>query len=65
LKPIAHVMKEIEATNAEYYFFVDDSIGCKVDYSRELFTALVGKNVRWSSVEQDDMPDFNSDLIGS
>jgi radical SAM superfamily enzyme YgiQ (UPF0313 family) len=49
VKPISHVMKEIESTGATEYFFVDDSITCKPAYSRELFQALTGRNVRWVS----------------
>lgn len=49
VKPISHVMREIEAVDAESYFFVDDNIACKPEYSRELFKALSHKNVRWVS----------------
>lgn len=49
-KPIAHVLKEIDATyGAQKYFFVDDNIVGNVDYSRELFTQLKRKNIRWLS----------------
>lgn len=48
-KPIDNVIREIETTNAEQYFFVDDNIAGKPDYSRELFKALSRKNIRWFS----------------
>ncbi len=49
VKPVSHVMKEIESTGAKEFFFVDDSITCKPAYARELFQALIGKNVKWVS----------------
>jgi len=49
VKPVSHVLKEIESVNAESFFFVDDNIVCNVDYSRELFKALAGKGIRWFS----------------
>jgi radical SAM superfamily enzyme YgiQ (UPF0313 family) len=49
VKPIPHVIKEIESVNAESFFFVDDNIVCSPDYSRELFKALAGKGIRWFS----------------
>jgi radical SAM superfamily enzyme YgiQ (UPF0313 family) len=49
VKPISHVIKEIESVNAESFFFVDDNIVCNPDYSRELFKALARKNIRWFS----------------
>jgi radical SAM superfamily enzyme YgiQ (UPF0313 family) len=48
-KPIAHVLKEIDSVNANYYFFVDDNIIGKPEYSRELFKALIPKKIRWFS----------------
>jgi len=49
VKPISHVLKEIESTGATDYFFVDDNITCNLDYSRELFQALAGRNLNWMS----------------
>ncbi len=49
VKPISHVIKEIESTGASDYFFVDDNIICNMDYSRELFDALAGRNLNWMS----------------
>jgi radical SAM superfamily enzyme YgiQ (UPF0313 family) len=49
VKPVSHVMKEIESTGATEYFFVDDNITCNLDYSRELFEALAGRNLNWMS----------------
>jgi radical SAM superfamily enzyme YgiQ (UPF0313 family) len=48
-KPIANVLREIEATRADAYFFVDDNIVCDFDYSAELFKALRGTGIRWLS----------------
>jgi radical SAM superfamily enzyme YgiQ (UPF0313 family) len=48
-KPIDNVLKEINETNADNYFFVDDNIACKPEYSRELFKQLKGKNLAWFS----------------
>jgi radical SAM superfamily enzyme YgiQ (UPF0313 family) len=49
VKPVSHVVKEIESTGATEYFFVDDNITCNPNYSRELFQALTGRNVNWVS----------------
>lgn len=48
-KPIEHVLAEIECTNAENLFFVDDNVGGHPDYSRELFASLYDKNLTWFS----------------
>ncbi|MBN2159800.1 MAG: B12-binding domain-containing radical SAM protein [Spirochaetes bacterium] len=40
IKPVEHVIKEIESVRAEFYFFVDDNIAFNVEYSRQLFTEL-------------------------
>lgn len=48
-KPIANVLAEIDAADADAYFFVDDNIVCSPDYARELFAALKGRNIRWLS----------------
>lgn len=48
-KPIVNVLKEIDATGADSYFFVDDNIICDADFSEELFKALSNKNIRWMS----------------
>lgn len=49
VKPIEHVLAEIDAIRGEFYFFVDDNIVGLPDYSRELFRALIPKRVRWLS----------------
>ena len=49
MKPISHVIQEIERTGATEYLFVDDNITCNPDYSRELFDALAGRNLNWMS----------------
>ena len=48
-KPIGNVLKEIAATRADAYFFVDDNIVCDFDYSAELFRSLHGTGIRWLS----------------
>jgi len=48
-KPIENVLKEIDATGADSYVFVDDNIICSADFSEELFKALSYKNIRWWS----------------
>ena len=48
-KPIENVLKEIDATGADSYFFVDDNIICDANFSEELFKALSHKNIRWYS----------------
>jgi radical SAM superfamily enzyme YgiQ (UPF0313 family) len=47
-KPISNFLKEIDSTNARYYSFLDDGIGCDLDYTRELFKALIPKKIVWS-----------------
>jgi radical SAM superfamily enzyme YgiQ (UPF0313 family) len=46
-KPIENVLKEIDATYADSYNFVDDNIICNTGFSEELFKALSKKNIRW------------------
>ena len=48
-KPIENVLKEIDTTCADSYFFVDDNIICNPDFSEELFKALSNRNIRWMS----------------
>ena len=49
VKPISHVIQEIENTGATEYLFVDDNITCDPGYSRELFRALAGRGLNWMS----------------
>jgi radical SAM superfamily enzyme YgiQ (UPF0313 family) len=53
VRPIEHVIQEVERLDAEFYFIVDDNIGSNIEYSRELFTALARirkrKNFKWIS----------------
>lgn len=49
LRPISHIIQEIDNTEATSYFFVDDNIMCNVDYSRELFKALSKRSIYWGS----------------
>ena len=39
-RPVEHIIEEIESTNAEFYFFVDDNILTKYAYTKELFEGL-------------------------
>jgi radical SAM superfamily enzyme YgiQ (UPF0313 family) len=48
-KPVENVLKEIDATGADAYFFVDDNIVCDFDYAADLFRALLPKKIRWMS----------------
>jgi radical SAM superfamily enzyme YgiQ (UPF0313 family) len=48
-KPIENVLKEIDATGADSYFFVDDNIVCDFNYAGDLFRALIPKKIRWVS----------------
>ncbi len=50
-KPIENVLKEIETTNAESYFFTDDNIICNRSYAEELFKELakLKNRPRWFS----------------
>ncbi len=48
-KPISNVLQELDAINAESYFFVDDNIFAQPDYARELFKALMDKDIIWFS----------------
>ncbi len=49
LKPISHVLKEIDATPTNYFFFVDDNIAVNPDYCKELFKALRSYDIQWLS----------------
>ncbi|MBF0406031.1 MAG: B12-binding domain-containing radical SAM protein [Candidatus Riflebacteria bacterium] len=48
-KPVGNVLEEIKRTGAEEYFFVDDNIVCKPEYSREFFRELAAYSLRWFS----------------
>jgi radical SAM superfamily enzyme YgiQ (UPF0313 family) len=48
-KPIENVLQEIDETGAESYFFVDDNIICKHNYTEELLKAIRYKNIWWFS----------------
>lgn len=47
MRPISNILKEIDSTNATHYFFLDDNIACDLDYTRELFEALIPKKIVW------------------
>jgi radical SAM superfamily enzyme YgiQ (UPF0313 family) len=47
-KPVAHVLKELDAVNSKDFFFVDDNIAFNPDYAHELFRALATrKRIHW------------------
>ena len=47
-KPVAHVLRELDAVNSKEFFIVDDNIGLSPDYARELFRALATrKRIHW------------------
>lgn len=50
-KPIANVIQELHAARAQNYFFVDDNIVCRAEYSRELFRAIKthAPDIHWVS----------------
>lgn len=48
-KPIENVLQEIDAIGAESYFFVDDNIICRQDYTEELLKAIKRKGIWWFS----------------
>jgi len=47
-KPVAHVVREIEALKPSLVFFTDDNICADESYARELFTALIPLRIRWA-----------------
>jgi radical SAM superfamily enzyme YgiQ (UPF0313 family) len=47
-KPVANVIKEIEAAAAKYFFFCDVNIGAHPKRAIELFKAIAPLNIRWA-----------------
>ncbi|MCK5055119.1 MAG: radical SAM protein [Candidatus Aminicenantes bacterium] len=47
-KPISNFLKEIDASKARFFFFLDDGIASDIDYTRELFKALIPKKIVWT-----------------
>ncbi|UCG72866.1 MAG: B12-binding domain-containing radical SAM protein [Chromatiales bacterium] len=47
-RPVRDVVAEIERQNKRHVFLVDDNIFVDVDRAKELFTALIPLNIRWS-----------------
>ncbi len=47
MKPIPHVLKEIEACGSDYLFFSDDNVIGNFDHAREFFKAITPLNVKW------------------
>lgn len=48
-KPIDNVLKEIEASGAKDFFFVDDNIMGNPSYSEQLFKEITPLRIRWFS----------------
>ncbi len=46
-RPVAEVVRNIQATGSRYIAFVDDNIIGDKAYSRELFKALIPLDIRW------------------
>lgn len=46
-RPVDHVLREIDALDANDFFFIDDNIIFNADYSRELFAAVEKRNIHW------------------
>ncbi|NLH47173.1 MAG: B12-binding domain-containing radical SAM protein [Myxococcales bacterium] len=47
LRPLAEVLRNIQATGSRYIAFTDDNIVADKDYARELFKALIPLKIRW------------------
>jgi radical SAM superfamily enzyme YgiQ (UPF0313 family) len=47
MKPITHVLKEIEAGGSDYVFFSDDNMIGNVHHAKEFFKAIIPFNVKW------------------
>ena len=47
MKPIAHVLKEIEACGSDYLFFSDDNVIGNIHRSKEFFKAITPLKVKW------------------
>jgi radical SAM superfamily enzyme YgiQ (UPF0313 family) len=47
MKPIPHVLKEIEACGSDYLFFSDDNVIGDIERAREFFQAIAPLNVKW------------------
>lgn len=47
MKPIPHVLKEIETCGSNYLFFSDDNVIGNISRAREFFKAITPLNVKW------------------
>ena len=47
MKPIAHVLKEIEACGSDYLFFSDDNVIGNLPRAKAFFEAITPLNVKW------------------
>ena len=48
VRPIAHVLRELDELPTPYRFFVDDNLAGDVDYARELFRAMARRPARFA-----------------
>lgn len=49
LKPIENVLKEMEALDANDFFFIDDNMMANHKYSEQLFREMIPLKIRWFS----------------
>lgn len=47
MKPITHVLQEIEACESDYLFFSDDNVIGNIQRAKEFFEAITPLNVKW------------------
>jgi radical SAM superfamily enzyme YgiQ (UPF0313 family) len=47
MKPLKHVLKELEACGSDYLFFSDDNVIGNIQRSKEFFRAITPLNVKW------------------
>lgn len=48
-RPVAHILRDIEATGSRNINFCDDNLCEKVRFAAELFDAMAGTRVRWGT----------------
>lgn len=46
-KPVENVLSELDAIEANDYFFIDDNVMFNPDYCRELFAGLARRDIHW------------------
>ena len=47
MKPIPHILKEIEASESDYLFFSDDNVIGDLARAKEFFKAITSLNIKW------------------